>query len=220
MLNGENGKWTFSEGWKLLCNTGVLVDWKSPDSDQQKTESGLPNKWDIKPRLHNVPDSPFAGILFSWQLLPKIRTKQGEIHSLSYTPSTVSKIWPVVYLKGRKSQYPNYTSSSSSNPQSWTEMNGAIGWFPNSLLFSQDVCRGISLQAAENEHISKYQRWGKCKYCLWGSTRQQVLGSHQQINHMPALEATSASQIQPCSKLCPGTRTCHWKTVFLTASER
>lgn len=47
-----------------------------------------------------------------------------------------------------------------------------------------------------------------------GSTRQRVLRSHQQINHMPDLEATSTSQIQPCSELCPRTRTCHWKTVF------
>lgn len=187
------------------------------DSAQWKTESGLPNKWDVKLRLHGVPASPRHVFHFTVNFYPK----WAQTSMKSTTLCTLQVQWARTCLLCAEGggnfrvplKHTEYMGSSSGSPQRWTEMCGDVGQFPNSALFSQGIFRGITLQDSKNEHSSQYQRWGKCKYCLWESTRQRALGSHQQINHMPDLEATSMLQIWLHSELCPGTRTCHWKTV-------
>lgn len=99
-------------------------------------------------------------LILPWQvfyLAASFYPKSGH-NSLIYAPGTVMENLSVVFLKGRKSQDLNTQAALMIILGGKGRCMGDTGQFPKSLLFSQNVCRGISLRAAENEHISKYQR--------------------------------------------------------------
>lgn len=86
-----------------------------------------------------MPDSPLAGIY----LAASFYSKSGH-NSLIYAPGTVKENLSVV-LKGRKSQDLNTQAALMIILGGEGRCMGDTGQFRKSLLFSQDVCRGISL---------------------------------------------------------------------------
>lgn len=107
----------------------------------------------------------------------------------------------------------SYIGSPYCNPQRHPEIWGEGGrtvQFPNSyyshLRFAEEfLFKEIKVNAFLNIKI---------KYCLGRSTRQWVLRSRQQINHVTDPEAAPKLQILLLRESCQGLRICHWKSVL------
>lgn len=97
-------------------------------------------------------------LILPWQafyLANNFYPKSGH-NSLIYALGTAWENLSVVFLKGRKYQNLNTQAALMIILGGKGTCMGNSGQFSKSLLFSQDVCRGISLRAAENEHVPKY----------------------------------------------------------------
>lgn len=148
--NGQTGCSVISRSW-----------WKSLDSAQQKTESGLPNRWETKPRLHHVLDCPLAGILFSCQLLSKGHNSLCSRYCKGEFVCCVPK--------GREVSESEYTGSSFDNPWRRREMHGGHRAISKKLIIlTRCLQRNLS---ASCWNWTRFQilKVSQCKHCLWGS---------------------------------------------------